>query len=57
MTSQLPGDRWFEVIGDPNLANSMLGRPIHNAPQLTLTGDSMRRKMRTMKALEEARKQ
>ncbi len=45
VTSQLPVDQWFEVIGDPTLADAILDRLVHNAHRLTLTGDSMRRKM------------
>ncbi|MFH4054993.1 IS21-like element helper ATPase IstB [Acinetobacter baumannii] len=53
VTSQLPVDQWFEVIGDPTLADAILDRLVHNAHRLTLTGDSMRRKMSTMKTLDQ----
>ena len=53
VTSQLPVDQWFEVIGDPTLADATLDRLVHNAHRLTLTGDSMRRKMSTMKTLDQ----
>jgi DNA replication protein DnaC len=52
VTSQLPVDQWFEVIGDPTLADAILDRLVHNAHRLTLTGDSMRRKINTMKNLD-----
>ena len=52
VTSQLPVDQWFEVIGDPTLADAILDRLVHNAHRLTLTGDSMRRKMSPMKMLD-----
>jgi DNA replication protein DnaC len=64
MTRQLPVDQGFEVIGDPTLAPShrllckrLPGngchprRLVHNAHHLTLSGDSMRRKMSTLKTL------
>jgi DNA replication protein DnaC len=44
ITSQLPVDRWHELIGDPTLADAILDRIIHNAHRLKLKGDSLRRK-------------
>ena len=43
ITSQLPIDRWHEIIGDPTYANAILDRLIHNAHRIELTGESMRR--------------
>jgi len=43
ITSQLPIDRWYEIIGDPTLADAILDRIIHNAYRIELTGDSMRK--------------
>ncbi len=43
ITSQLPVDRWHEVIGDPTYADAILDRLIHNAHRIELTGDSLRR--------------
>ena len=43
ITSQLPIERWYEVIGDPTLADAILDRIIHNAYRIELTGDSMRK--------------
>lgn len=54
VTSQLPVDQWFEVIGDPTLADAILDRLVHNAHRLTLSGDSMRKKMSTMKLLDQS---
>jgi DNA replication protein DnaC len=44
ITSQLPVDRWHDVIADPTLADAILDRLVHNAHRLKLTGDSLRRK-------------
>lgn len=44
ITSQIPVDRWHDVIGDPTLADAILDRVIHNAHRLKLKGDSLRRK-------------
>src|SRR5207342_1062458 len=35
--------RWYEIIGDPTLADAILYRIIHNAYRIALTGDSMRK--------------
>lgn len=44
ITSQIPVDRWHDVIGDPTLADAILDRVVHNAHRLKLKGDSLRRK-------------
>ena len=45
ITSQIPVDRWHDVIGDPTLADAILDRIVHNAHRLKLKGDSLRRKI------------
>ena len=44
ITSQIPVDRWHDLIGEPTLADAILDRIIHNAHRLQLTGDSLRKK-------------
>ena len=44
MTSQVPVDRWYEIIGDPTLADAILDRLVHNAYRIELTGDSLRKR-------------
>jgi DNA replication protein DnaC len=43
VTSQLPVDKWHDVIGDPTYADAILDRLVHNAHRIDLTGDSLRR--------------
>ena len=43
LTSQLPGSRWHEQIGDPTLADGILDRLVHNAHRIEMRGDSMRK--------------
>jgi DNA replication protein DnaC len=43
ITSQIPVDKWHELIGDPTYADAILDRIVHNAHRINLTGDSMRR--------------
>jgi len=44
ITSQLPVDKWHDLIGDPTYADAILDRLVHNAHRIELTGDSLRRK-------------
>ena len=53
VTSQLPVDQWHEAIGDPTLADAILDRLVHNAHRLTLSGESMRKKMSTTNQLDQ----
>ena len=43
VTSQLPLQKWHDLIGDPTFADAILDRLVHNAHKLNLKGDSMRR--------------
>jgi DNA replication protein DnaC len=43
ITSQIPIDRWHDIIGDPTLADAILDRVVHNAHRLKLRGDSLRK--------------
>ncbi|MFL5331640.1 MAG: IS21-like element helper ATPase IstB [Geminicoccaceae bacterium] len=44
VTSQVPVDRWHELISDPTLADAILDRIVHNAHRIQLRGESLRRK-------------
>ena len=46
VTSQLPVEKWHDIIGDPTLADAILDRLVHNAYRLDLKGDSMRKRRR-----------
>lgn len=43
-TSQLPAASWFEIIGDPTIADAICDRLIHTSHTIELKGESMRRK-------------
>ena len=45
ITSQIPVDRWHDLIGDPTLGDAILDRVIHNAHRLQLSGESLRKKV------------
>jgi len=44
LTCQLPVSRWHEQIGDPTIADGILGRLVHNAHRIEMRGESMRKK-------------
>jgi DNA replication protein DnaC len=43
VTSQVPIDRWYEIIGNPTIADAILDRLVHNAYRIELSGDSLRK--------------
>jgi len=47
VTSQVPVDKWHEIIGNPTYADAILDRLVHNAQRIELSGDSLRRKRPT----------
>jgi len=44
VTSQLPVDKWHDMIGDSTLADAILDRLVHNAYKISLKGESMRKR-------------
>ena len=50
ITSQLPRDKWHDVIGEPTFADAILDRIVHNAYRLELDGPSMRKLQASEKA-------
>jgi len=44
ITSQVPVDRWYEIIGNPTIADAILDRLVHNAYRIELNGESMRKR-------------
>lgn len=43
LTSQLPVSKWHGQIGDPTVADGILDRLVHNAHQIEMRGESMRK--------------
>ena len=43
ITSQLPVENWYEMIGDPTLADAILDRLVHKSHRVALKGASMRK--------------
>lgn len=44
ITSQVPVEGWYEVIGEKTMADAILDRLVHDAHRMELTGESLRRK-------------
>src|SRR3954464_12830000 len=44
ITSQVPVDRWYEIIVIPTLADPVLDRLLHNAHRIELAGESLRKR-------------
>jgi DNA replication protein DnaC len=55
IASQLPVKDWHGSIGDPNLADSICDRLLHNAHRVELKGPSMRRTKATPKPVKGAK--
>lgn len=49
ITSQYPSSSWYDMVGDPTVANAILDRIVHFAHSIELTGESMR-KLKAKKA-------
>lgn len=43
ITSQVPVDKWYEVIGEQTIADAIMDRLIHSAHRLELKGESLRK--------------
>ena len=44
VTSQIPVNKWYDIIGEQTIADAILDRIIHNAHRLELKGESLRKK-------------
>ena len=44
ITSQLPVDKWHDIVGDSTIADAILDRVVHNSYRVILQGDSLRKK-------------
>ncbi|KXJ01350.1 AAA family ATPase [Serratia marcescens] len=49
ITSQYPPEKWYDLFGDPTIADAILDRVVHRAHQIALKGESMR-KLKAKKA-------
>ncbi|MHC1624308.1 MAG: ATP-binding protein, partial [Candidatus Methanospirareceae archaeon] len=43
IVSQIPINRWHEIIGDPTIADAICDRIVHSAHRIELKGESVRK--------------
>ena len=43
VVSQLPVSEWYNMIGNPTVADALLDRLVHNSHRIELKGESMRK--------------
>ena len=51
ITSQIPVNKWYDIIGEQTVADAILDRIIHEAHRLELKGESLRKKEKIMEEL------
>jgi len=44
IASQIPFEKWFDIIGEATIADAILDRLIHSAYKINLSGESLRKK-------------
>lgn len=44
ITSQLPVKQWYDIIGEPTIADAILDRLVHSSHRIDLNGDTLRDK-------------
>ena len=47
ITSQLPVEKWYDVIGESTVADAILDRLVHTSHRVEISGESMRRKKKS----------
>jgi len=48
ISTQLPLDKWHELIGDLTIADAVMDRLVHNAHVISMKGGSMRKKLNSL---------
>ncbi len=43
ISSQLPVNKWYEIIGESTVADAILDRMVHASHRIELKGESMRK--------------
>jgi DNA replication protein DnaC len=55
ITSQVPVNKWHELIGDSTIADAILDRIVHNSYRIELKGESLRKKNELKNKKEKAK--
>jgi len=53
ISSQIPVDKWHDLIGDPTIADAVLDRLVHNAHTITMKGEESMRKIMAKRASQQ----
>jgi DNA replication protein DnaC len=48
IASQLPVEKWHDVIGESTVADAILDRLVHTSHRIELSGESMRKKKKSI---------
>ncbi|KKK99620.1 hypothetical protein LCGC14_2630910, partial [marine sediment metagenome] len=54
IVSQIPINRWHEIIGNPTIADAICDRIVHSAHRIELKGESVRKIYARKEHIEEA---
>ncbi len=46
ITAQIPVKNWFDIIGEPTIADAILDRLVHCSSRIELSGESLRKKIK-----------
>lgn len=49
ITSQIPVNKWYEIIGEQTIADAILDRIVHTAHRIEIKGESLRKKLTSVK--------
>ena len=52
ITSQLPVNKWHELLGDQTIADAILDRLVHSSHRIELKGESMRKTMNKLNKID-----
>ncbi|MBZ4192417.1 ATP-binding protein [Niabella beijingensis] len=44
ITSQVPVNKWYDIIGEQAIADAIIDRVVHHAHRLELKGESLRKR-------------
>ena len=47
ITSQVPVNKWYDIIGEQTIADAILDRIVHHSHRLELKGESLRKRTKT----------
>jgi len=55
ITSQLPVERWYDIIGEKTIADAIMDRLVYQSHRIELKGESMRKKRGQQSVIDEGK--